>query len=90
MTVYEEIHDERVIQDKKWGGAGNDDTHSHVDWIAYIVKHGGRAVRHPLDLALFRKQMIRIGALAVAAVEWSDRRPQVIEKAERFNRGDYS
>ncbi len=72
MTVYEEIHDERVAQDNKWGGVAKDDRNTGNDWVAYIVKHAGRAVVS-WDRAVFRQQMIRVGALAVAAIEWCDR-----------------
>lgn len=73
MTIYEEVHDERVAQDKKWGGAERDDTNTSYHWLAYLTKHSGRAVTNPWDRALFRQQMIRVAALAVAAVEWCDR-----------------
>lgn len=41
-------------------------------WIAKLVKHAGRAVT--LDPAVFRVQMIRVAAIALAAVEWVDRK----------------
>lgn len=74
MTIYEEVHDERVAQDQKHGGPSNDDKYSSRDWLAFIVKHAGRTVTQQRGLRNFRRQMIRIAALAVAAVEWCDRR----------------
>lgn len=71
--VLEDVAKERTRQDEKWGGADHDDTHSNHDWVAYIVRHTGRAVMWPFDRAAFRKQMVRVAALAVAAVEWCDR-----------------
>lgn len=73
-NIYSEIEAERERQDIKWGGADHDDTHQSHDWISYIVRHVGRAIMWPFDPALFCKQMIRVAALAVAAVEWSVRR----------------
>lgn len=73
MTIYEEIHDERVAQDKKRGGSSNEDKNKSYDWLAFIRKNAGRAVKQPWDRARFRQQMIRVAAFAVAAVEWCDR-----------------
>lgn len=73
MSVYDEIAAERAVQDAKWGGAAADDKNMPNDWIAYIAGHVGRAWSSPLDIATYRKQLIRVGALAVAAVESLDR-----------------
>lgn len=73
-TIYEEIYDERAKQDAEWGGPLKDDDNSSNDWVACIAKHVGRAVTLPGDRGNFRKQMIRVAALAVAAIEWCDRR----------------
>lgn len=73
MNIYDEIRAERAAQDKKWGGPDFDDRHNSHDWVAYIVKHLGKAVMWPWDSALFRQQMIRVAALAVATVEAVDR-----------------
>ncbi|WP_437309945.1 hypothetical protein [Sorangium sp. So ce388] len=73
MSVYDEIAAERAVQDAKWGGRDADDRNTPNDWIAYIAGHAGRAWSSPLDLATYRKQLIRVAALAVAAVESLDR-----------------
>lgn len=74
MTILEEIAAERQRQDEKWGGANNDDDHSSHDWTSYIVKHLGMSgIGDDWNPSLFRKQMVRIAALAVAAIEWHDR-----------------
>ncbi len=73
MGVYDDIKNERAAQDRKWGGSGHDDRHNSHDWIAFIVQHTGKAVRWPFDIFKFRRQMVRVAALAVAAIEWSDR-----------------
>jgi len=72
--IFGEILAERKAQDTKWGGSVHDDTHTNFDWIAYLAKHTGKAVQWPFDKQLFRQQMIKVAALAVAAVEWVDRR----------------
>lgn len=77
MKIYDEIQQERDLQDLKWGGPIHDDKHSSHDWIAYLVKHVGEAVRWPFALDGFRRQMIRVAALAVAATAWCDRRDPV-------------
>lgn len=75
MSIYDEIINERAAQDKKWGGPDHDKFHSSHDWISFIVKHLGAAVMYPWSALTFRKQMVRVAALAVAAIEWCDRRP---------------
>ncbi len=76
--AYSAIEQERANQDGKWGGPKHDDHHDTLNWIAYIVKHTGKAViwnaSEEYVLRVFRIQMIRVGALAVAAIEWADRK----------------
>ena len=72
-SVLTEVFHERRKQDLKWGGPAHDNQHNSHDWIAYITLHAGRAVMWPWDRETFRKQMVRVAALAVAAVEWCDR-----------------
>ena len=71
--VLQEILKERAAQDEEWGGPGHDNEHSRFDWVKYIREHGGRSVRG-LAKDDFRKQMIRVAALAVAAVQAYDRK----------------
>lgn len=72
-TVYEEIQKEREHQDIKWGGPGEDDLNTDHNWIAYIIKQTGQAVTRQGDRSNFRQRMIRVAALAVAAIERCDR-----------------
>lgn len=72
-NIFDDINDERKEQDKLWGGPEHDDLHSSNDWIAFIAKHAGRAVVWPFDKSVFRKQMVRVAALAIAAIAWCDR-----------------
>ena len=75
--ILQEIKEEREYQDKRWGGVKHDDQHKPNDWIAFITGYAGRAydccMEHPGDLDDFRESMIKVAALAVAAVEWVDR-----------------
>lgn len=71
-AIFEEIVLERERQDAEWGGPPHDDSHEATDWIAYLAKHLGRAVT--LEPEVFRRQMVIVAALAVAAVEWCGRR----------------
>jgi hypothetical protein len=70
--IYDEIKEERMRQDNKWGGASHDDEHIYADWFDFIVRHTTKSLED--DGILFRKQMVRVAALAVAAIEWCDRR----------------
>ena len=72
-TVLEEITRERARQELKWGGPEHDDTHSRADWINLIDER----LAYPEEAdecAEYRKDMIEIAALAIAAVESLDRK----------------
>jgi len=71
--IIEEILAEREYQDHKWGGDEHDDMHGSHDWVAFIIKHMGKAITWPWNGEQFRSQMIKVAALAVAAAEWYDR-----------------
>lgn len=71
--IFDEIVWERTSQDKKWGGPAHDDTHLESDWCRYIATHNDLALENDSH-GHFRKQMIRVAALAVAAIEWYDRK----------------
>lgn len=81
-AVLIEVFHERRRQDLRWGGPEHDDGHGPHDWIAYIMRHAGRAVMWPWDRSTFRRQMIRVAALAVAAVEWCDRGESTTREGE--------
>lgn len=74
--LVKEIAGERQEQDKTWGGPEHDDKHCRSDWINFIIRHLGLAVDDgTADVSQrFRKQMIRVAALAIAAIESSDRK----------------
>lgn len=72
MTVYEEIKAERSYQDSRWGTAF-DDKNTANDWVAYISMYAAKASPEKWDAAEFRKGMIKVATLAVAAIETFDR-----------------
>lgn len=75
MGVIEEVGAERRRQDAKWGGPANDDAHSPQEWadILYrLIEEAEDASRDDNDRD-YRRVMVEIAAVAVAAVERHDR-----------------
>jgi hypothetical protein len=68
--VFEAIKRERVEQDRQWGGPEHDDEHDEQDWSDFIV-HQACAI----DFG--RERLVKIAALAVAAIESIDRKSEV-------------
>lgn len=71
--IFEEVHKERAAQDLQWGGPMHDDSHSIEDWVGYIIKHASEATHEGTRLRDFRRSMVRVASLAVAAIEACDR-----------------
>lgn len=76
--VLAEVAQERDRQDAKWGGPTHDDTHSPADFCRFIREHEVRAEQalsgEPVrEFDDFRRQMLRVAGLAVAALEQWDR-----------------
>lgn len=78
LKVFKDVVEERHRQDAKWGGPNHDDEHDPRVWVAVIVEHLGRAVRDDTrprsDRTRYRQGMVRVAALAVAAIESHDRK----------------
>jgi hypothetical protein len=72
-AVLNEVLAERKRQDLAWGGPSHDDDHENNTWVALIARHLGRAVTFTKLDPQFRRKMITVAALAVAAVEFFDR-----------------
>ena len=74
LGVQLEVNAERTRQRVQWGD-DHDQRHNAHDWIALITEHAGRALeahhRNAYSPA-YRQQLIRVAALAVAAVEALD------------------
>ena len=71
-NVLDEIIQERAAQDAQWGGAFHDDSHDLFEWFIYIDKQIrlGRNTSNPIE---YESRMVKIAALAVAAIESSRR-----------------
>lgn len=82
VNIVNDIIRERIRQDEKWGGPSHDDAHYYVDWSDYIVDHTNQSLyvifnqegTPQVDPVNFRKQMVRVAALAMAAIESVDRK----------------
>ncbi len=68
--IFEEILWERKRQDEQWGGARNDEKNSRNDWVSYIVYQLGKST---YGGEKFREAMVKVAALALAAIESYDR-----------------
>jgi hypothetical protein len=65
---------ERVRQDRQWGGSENDNANTFADWLKLIDKQASYAALSHYPIALnYRERMVKIAALAVAAIESLDR-----------------
>lgn len=73
MSILDEVYEERQRQIAKWGGEKHDDNHQMKDWMKFIHQRTF-AIRERRELSLDRARLIRIAALAVAAVESMDRK----------------
>lgn len=83
-VVFSQIDAERQRQDRQWGGSHHDNAHARRDWLGFIDDHNGRAkaalsatARHKQDLDEYRKQLVEVAALAIAAIEAHDRKGSV-------------
>ncbi len=75
--VLGELLTERKHQDEKWRGPEHDDQHDLRTWFGLINERLYMPTDFMLvDPAAARRFFIEIGALAVAAIESIDRRPE--------------
>lgn len=74
VSALNEVADERARQDAQWGGPAHDDGHGPSDWRGLLGEHVGRlVVVHGQASADYRERLVKIAAIAVAAVEAHDR-----------------
>lgn len=84
--ILEDVAAERVRQDEQWGGVDHDDQHCYVTWMDIVRKRADKAEMEAnlynyaygdqemeVDAA-YRKRLVEIAAVAVAAIEAHDRR----------------
>lgn len=70
-VVYSNIETERVQQDQQWGGPEHDDQHQLEDWCMFIEYQLERC--NGVGGPEYRERMVKVAALAVAAIESWDR-----------------
>ena len=75
MTIYNEIKAERVRQDLKWGGEHWDDGKMVEDWVDDIIAYTtwAKQMWRARLSEKYRKRMMQVAALAVAACQSYDR-----------------
>ena len=82
QKIIEEIIDERNHQEKKWGAIHDDKIHNSYSWNALISHYLAKAIEPFISIdtenielkgKIFRYNMIKVAALAVAAIEANDR-----------------
>lgn len=71
-NIFAEIEFERGYQDGRWG-TEFDDKNTANDWVTYITHYATKAAPLTLDVENFEEQMMKVAALAVAAIEVSRR-----------------
>lgn len=91
-SVLAEVVAERQEQDRLWGGPNHDDGHDCNDWIAILVRHLGLAANDEGAECVqrFRRQMIRVAAVAVAVVESFDRKAALLVTEEEKKIGTFA
>ena len=70
--IYAAIDYERDYQDERWGDEF-DDKNTANDWCTYICRYATNAADFNGTTVRFREQMTKVAALAVAAIEATDR-----------------
>lgn len=79
QTILAEIDSERAHQQQRWGDQADDTINKPNDFVAYISHYatrwfpGGFAPYDAETVADFRRRMIQVASIAVAAVESVDR-----------------
>ncbi|WP_062362310.1 hypothetical protein [Variovorax paradoxus] len=69
LMAFRDVSAERNRQDEQWGGTQHDDQHNAVEWVNCISKQLHRLC----NKAERRDRLVKIAALAIAAIESGDR-----------------
>jgi len=73
LMAFRDVSAERNRQDEQWGGAVRDDDHRPTDWALYIWRQVAR-INNPRNTdPAPRTTLVKIAALAIAAIESTDR-----------------
>lgn len=70
--IFEEVDHERERQELKWG-TDFDDQNTVNDWCAYFAKYAVNSAPLDKDDVYSRRELVKLAALAVAAIEAHDR-----------------
>lgn len=73
QKLYAAIELERQRQDAEWGGPAHDDEHSIQEWVGFIDRQSD-AIYRTRDAGEARSRLVKVAALAVAAIESSERK----------------
>lgn len=78
QQIYDLIEQERSYQDRKWGHETDDTKNTPWMWVAYLARYATNWMHGQFDISKndaddFRKNMIKVAAIAIAAVESLDR-----------------
>ena len=80
QSIYQEVLAERTRQDKQWGGPEHDDSHDDTQWLMFIDYQMDRCYLHPDEV---RNRLVKIAALAFAAIESLDRKNAASNRSPR-------
>jgi predicted RNA-binding Zn ribbon-like protein len=72
LRVLDEIRDERDYQDTRWG-TEFDDKNDLDNWVRYIITYAARASNFQAPPSQQRRDLVKVAAIAVAAVQAFDR-----------------
>lgn len=86
QAAIDRIARERLLQDAKHGGPEHDDTHDPRDWMAFLVvelAHAGDAFDKGFP-SQFQASMFQVAALAIAAIESTERKYILSERKDHW------
>ena len=70
-AIFDELEKERAYQEEQWG-RDFDKNNTINDWATYIMMYTGDASKQAAGIEEWRMNMIKVAALAIAAVEIYD------------------
>lgn len=75
IMVLNEALQERLRQDRLWGGPHHDDRHDAEDWLEILAQHFRKVEweNQGANRAGYRKELVQCAALCLAALESLDR-----------------
>ena len=85
-NIIDEILAERKYQQERWGNEADDTLSTPWMWVSYITQYATRWMAGTFDIPTpvadsFRTHMVKVAAIAVAAIESIDRQRAANGKA---------